>query len=241
MSLSLTWLEPESLTFPPLTCALTDPNGLLAVGGDLSVERLKVAYTLGVFPWFNQGEPILWWYPNPRAIISTNKLYIGKSTRKFLRKTPYKISINKAFEDVIQNCSNAPFRKEGTWISPIMKKAYLQLHLAGYAHSIEIWDEDLLIGGLYGVAINGYFSGESMFYRKDNASKLALITLNRLLLTYDIPFIDCQINNPFLTSMGCQDISLDCYQALKKQALAIKLPENFWAPKCITLDDLNYN
>ena len=202
MSLPLTWLEQENLTFPPLNSALTDPNGLLAVGGDLSVERLKVAYTLGVFPWFNQGEPILWWYPSPRAVIPTSNLYIGKSTRKFLRKTPYQISLNKAFEGVIQSCSNAPFRKEGTWISPIMKKAYLQLHLAGYAHSIEIWEDNTLIGGLYGVAINGYFSGESMFYRKDNASKLALISLNQLLLTHDIPFIDCQINNNFFNQHG---------------------------------------
>ncbi|WP_448565262.1 leucyl/phenylalanyl-tRNA--protein transferase [Thalassotalea ganghwensis] len=241
MSLPLTWLEHNNLNFPPLEQALAEPNGLLAVGGNLSVERLKVAYNLGVFPWFNQGEPILWWYPSTRAVILTNALHVNKTTRKFLKKSPYQISINKAFDEVIQNCSNAPFRKEGTWISPMMKKAYIQLHQHGYAHSIEIWDNSRLVGGLYGVAINGFFSGESMFYQKDNASKLALIALNHLLRQANIPMIDCQLNNHFLASMGCDEISLDKFCQLKQQALSIVLPTTFWLPRYLSLNELSYN
>ncbi|XQW86861.1 leucyl/phenylalanyl-tRNA--protein transferase [Thalassotalea piscium] len=241
MTQTLPWLSQDSLEFPPYNSALSDPNGLLAVGGDLSSQRIIKAYSLGIFPWYNDGEPILWWCPTPRAIIPTQKLVINKTTRKFLRKTHYTVSLNCAFEEVIEYCADAPFRKEGTWITEEMKQAYINLHQLGYAHSIEIWHDDQLIGGLYGVAINGYFSGESMFYIKDNASKLALITLNHLLSVVGVNIIDCQIKNPFLTAMGCIEVSRELFMTLKADAKAIDIPTNFWQPRSIDVKQLIAN
>lgn len=241
MQKALPWLEQESLNFPPPNSALSDPNGLLAIGGDLSLQRLIKAYSLGIFPWYNKEQPILWWCPTPRAIIQTDKLIINKTTRKFLKKTDYTVSINCAFEQVIDHCADAPFRKDGTWITDEMKQAYINLFKAGYAQSVEIWHQQELIGGLYGIAINGYFSGESMFYKKDNASKLALITLNQLLKSEKITFIDCQIENPFLNSMGCIEISREQFIAIKNNAIKMTLPENFWQPRVIELDYLINN
>ncbi|GAA5143933.1 leucyl/phenylalanyl-tRNA--protein transferase [Thalassotalea piscium] len=235
MSQTLQWLEQESLNFPPYDSALSDPNGLLAIGGDLSVQRLVKAYSNGIFPWYNDQQPILWWCPTPRAIIKTDQLIINRTTRKFLNKTHYTTSVNLAFEAVITLCANAPFRKEGTWITEEMKQAYIDLHHAGYAQSIEVWDEQELIGGLYGIAINGYFSGESMFYTKDNASKVALITLNELLASQNITFFDCQIENPFLNAMGCIEISRDQFMLIKNKAIKTTLPKDFWLPRKVII------
>ncbi len=182
MSHTLYQLNDNDLAFPPVNGALTEPNGLLVLGGDLSPQRLINAYRQGVFPWFSEGEPLMWWSPNPRAIIKLSDLRINRTLRKVIKKSSYKITLNTAFEQVIKLCANAPFRNDGTWIVPEMVNAYSQLHQLGYAHSIEVWqdgvsgsDEKNLVGGLYGVAINGFFSGESMFYTAPNASKFALI------------------------------------------------------------------
>ncbi len=230
-------LNNNDLTFPSLEQALTEPNGLLAIGGDLTPQRLVNAYQQGIFPWFNDNDPIMWWSPSPRAIIKLDQLRINKTLRKAINKAPFKITINQAFDQVIQQCANAPFRCDGTWIVPKMQHAYLNLHKLGYAHSIEIWqhennnDKGELVGGLYGVAINGYFSGESMFYTKSNASKFALVALAKVLKSANINFIDCQLLNPFLESMGATELPREQFVLLKNSALNTRLNDGFWTKR----------
>lgn len=233
-------LDDNSLTFPPIEHALTEPNGLLALGGDLSPKRLITAYSQGIFPWYSDDDPLMWWSPNPRAIIDIDELRINRTLRKAINKTPYQITINQAFSQVTQLCADAPFRSDETWILPEMESAYLVLHQQGFAHSIEIWHTDEhnhkeLVGGLYGVAINGFFSGESMFYKKSNASKFALIALGQLLKTADIHFIDCQLLNPFLEDMGAKEISRDTFLQKQKSVLTKIMPDTFWQPRSLTL------
>lgn len=228
MSQTLHFLDEASLAFPPPEYALSDPNGLLAIGGDLSSKRLISAYRLGIFPWYSEGEPIMWWSPTPRAVIPTSQIRINKTLRKFLNKSSYTVSVNRAFDQVIGQCANAPFRREETWIVDEMKSAYCQLHQKGYAHSIEVWQNDQLVGGLYGVAINGFFSGESMFYQAPNASKVALIALAQMLEQNGIEIIDCQIINPFLATMGAIEISRSSFDQERAKALSIKLPDFIW-------------
>jgi len=228
-------LDDNHLGFPPLHHALTDPNGLLALGGDLSPPRLISAYQHGIFPWFNDGDPLMWWSPNPRAIIKTDDLYVNRTLRKAIKRTPYRITVNSDFNQVIKQCANAPFRHDDTWIVSDMLVAYQQLHQLGYAHSIEVWQDheasnntSTLVGGLYGVAINGYFSGESMFYRQANASKFALLALSQLLQTINVTFIDCQLLNPFLADMGATEISRANFVQLKETAITKVVSDNFW-------------
>lgn len=230
---TLQWLNAESLEFPPLDSALSEPNGLLAIGGDLSEKRLLTAYANAIFPWFNDDEPILWWSPSPRAIIYTDQIRINKSLRKVLNRQQFQVTINHAFEQVISFCADAPFRKDGTWINQEMLAAYQRLHQLGYAHSVEVWHQQQLVGGLYGVAINGYFSGESMFYRQSNASKVALVALTTLLAEQGVSFIDCQITNPFLASMGCVEIPREQFISLQQQALKQSLTPRMWQPRAI--------
>lgn len=238
--MSLYQLHDNSLAFPPIEHALTEPNGLLAVGGDLQPKRLLNAYQQGIFPWFSENDPLLWWSPNPRAIIKLDDLRINRTLRKALKKSPYKITLNNAFEEVIAYCADAPFRDDGTWILPEMQSAYVNLHQLGFAHSIEVWQtNDLnhpkLVGGLYGVAINGYFSGESMFYTSPNASKFALVALSDLLRTMDINFIDCQLLNNFLENMGAIEITRENFVALKQTAINTKIQADFWQPRELSM------
>jgi leucyl/phenylalanyl-tRNA--protein transferase len=232
---TLSQLSEINLDFPPLDKALTEPNGLLAMGGDLSTQRLIKAYHSGVFPWFNEGEPLLWWSPNPRTVIFLDELRINKTLRKFINKSPYKITVNAAFTEVIAQCANAPFRNDDTWIIEPMQNAYSLLHQKGYAHSIEVWQDDLLVGGLYGVAINGFFSGESMFYLKDNASKCALVALKLHLESVGVKFIDCQLMNPFLADMGAVDISRFSFMEYQECAINKAVPSHFWSVKELKL------
>lgn len=239
--MSLYQLTVKDLAFPPVEYALTEPNGLLAVGGDLQPKRLISAYSQGIFPWFSENDPLLWWSPNPRAIIHVDDLRINRTLRKALKKYPYKITLNTAFEQVIALCADAPFRDDGTWILPEMQKAYVNLHQLGFAHSIEIWQtnsdqEPELVGGLYGVAINGFFSGESMFYTSPNASKFALVALVELLKTIDIDFIDCQLLNDFLADMGATEISRENFIALKRMAINKKVSADFWQPRELSVN-----
>ncbi len=231
MSQRLPQLSTQSLAFPPLDHALSDPNGLLAIGGDLSPQRLISAYQQGIFPWFSDNDPLLWWSPDPRAVIHIAQLKINRTLAKFLKKTTYHVTLNHDFSSVINYCSNAPFRSEATWILPEMLQAYQNLHQLGIAHSIEVWHQQELVGGLYGIAINGFFSGESMFYKKSNASKVALIFLSKHLKTAGIEFIDCQLLNPFLATMGCIEIPRENFVKLKDEALNISLASNFWHPQ----------
>ena len=232
---TLSLLDNSSLAFPCVSHALSDPNGLLAIGGDLKPARIIESYRQGIFPWFGKNEPILWWSPNPRAIIPCNDIRINRTLQKFIKKSPYRITLNTAFTEVIEQCADAPFRKEETWILPDMIAAYADLHKRGFAHSIEVWQEEKLVGGLYGIAINGYFSGESMFYAATNASKIALIALTRLLESIDVTFIDCQLTNPFLESMGCSEISREQFLQLKDNAMKIAIEPDFWQPRELSL------
>lgn len=228
MSQTLPILDVECLAFPSPNTALHEPNGLLALGGDLSVKRLYHAYEQGIFPWYSEHDPIMWWSPTPRAIIPTQKIKINRTLRKFINKNLYTVTLNKAFNDVITLCADAPFRTDSTWIVSDMMRAYHKLHKAGHAHSIEVWQNDELVGGLYGVAINGFFSGESMFYTKPNASKIALVSLAKLLESANINFIDCQLINPFLTDMGCIEVNRAEFDSLRNKSLNVNIPSDFW-------------
>jgi leucyl/phenylalanyl-tRNA--protein transferase len=240
MSKVLYQLDDVSLAFPPIEGALTEPNGLLALGGDLSSERLLKAYSQGIFPWFSEDDPLMWWSPDPRAIINIEELRINRTLAKAIRKVPYTITLNQDFIQVIQLCADAPFRMDETWILDDMQAAYINLHKQGHAHSIEVWltlenNEKELVGGLYGVAINGFFSGESMFYKQSNASKFALIALGELLKSMNIDFIDCQLLNPFLEDMGAKEVSRDDFIQRQQSAITKTVPINFWQTRTLTI------
>jgi len=209
MSLYPVWLDPDknNIGFPHPNHALTEPDGLLAVGGDLSPERIVNAYLNGIFPWYSAGQPILWWSPNPRAVLFPEKLHISRSLKKFIRKQLFTTTLDQAFEQVIDRCSEAPRKaQEGTWITDEMKQAYIHLHKAGIAHSAECWSGDQLVGGLYGLALGKVFFGESMFSDQDNASKMAFVHLVDELQKSDYSLIDCQVTTDHLLSLGAEEI-----------------------------------
>lgn len=203
--------------FPPVERALDDPNGLLAVGGALNAEWLTMAYRRGIFPWFdNDRSPILWWCPDPRAVLVPDRIHISRSLAKRLRNGGFTVTMDTAFADVIAGCADERSRRgdhagAGTWITPGMAAAYTALHEQGLAHSVEVWlqDEDgpRLVGGLYGVSLGRMFFGESMFSRVPDASKVALCHLGRQLVAWDFWLIDCQIANPYLIQMGAMEVS----------------------------------
>lgn len=192
--------------FPDPRHALAEPNGLLAFGGDLSPQRLVAAYTRGIFPWYSEGDPLLWWSPNPRCVFATDAVHRSRSLAKFLRKSTWQWSMDCAFEEVMRACAAPREDQQGTWITPDMITAYTNLHRLGYAHSLEVWDDDELVGGLYGVAVGRMFSAESMFSRRTNASKVALHALAGTLRGRGFPLIDAQVPNPHLVRMGAHDM-----------------------------------
>ncbi|MCL1100214.1 leucyl/phenylalanyl-tRNA--protein transferase [Shewanella saliphila] len=200
---SLSYLN-RSIGFPPPEHALTDPNGLLAIGGDLQPQRLLKAYYEGIFPWFNSSDPILWWSPDPRAVFIPTYPFGSKSLLKFLKKSTWRYTINHAFLDVVAGCAAPRSAQDGTWISAEIQMAYYELHLQGKAHSIEVWDGEHLVGGLYGIAVGGVFCGESMFHRQTNASKAAFAILNQHVVQHDFKLIDAQVMNPHLVSLGAK-------------------------------------
>jgi leucyl/phenylalanyl-tRNA--protein transferase len=192
--------------FPPVELALTQPNGLLATGGDLSPERLLEAYRHGIFPWFNEDDPILWWSPNPRMVLFPSEFKISHSLRKVLRNGAFEMRWDTNFEQVMRSCAAPRKGQAGTWILEEMIAAYCELHRLGYAHSVETWMDGELVGGLYGMAIGKMFYGESMFSRRTNASKIALAHLCKQLEFWDFGMIDCQMNTPHLASLGAHEI-----------------------------------
>jgi leucyl/phenylalanyl-tRNA--protein transferase len=196
---------------------MANSEGLLAVGGDLSPERLLLAYKNGIFPWYNEDSLILWWSPDPRMVLFPEKIKISKSMRNTLNKGKFKVTKNKAFKEVIQHCAKAyrPGQK-GTWITKNMTQAYTQLHQKGYAHSYEVWEEDALVGGLYGIDLGHVFCGESMFSETKDASKCALIHLAREVETLNYALIDCQLHTAHLERLGAELISRDHYLTLLK-------------------------
>jgi leucyl/phenylalanyl-tRNA--protein transferase len=192
--------------FPPLEKALRRPNGLLAAGGDLSAARLLAAYRRGIFPWYSAGEPILWWSPDPRMVLFTRELKVPRSLAKRVRNAGFRVTADCAFASVIDACSEPRAGQTGTWITAEMKAAYVDLHRLGYAHSVEIWLDAALAGGLYGVAIGRMFFGESMFSRVRDASKVALVHLVAQLGQWSFELIDCQMRTPLLTSLGAREL-----------------------------------
>ena len=198
----LAWLEAKD-PFPPVERALKDPNGLLAAGGELSVERLLEAYRRGVFPWYSGAEPVLWWSPDPRMVLYCGELKVSRSLAKSVRNKGYEVRVDTAFAAVLDGCADRP---QGTWLGGDMKKAYLRLHRAGHAHSFETWRGGELVGGLYGVALGRMFYGESMFSRATDASKVALVALVEELRQRGFPLIDCQVRTPLLAQLGAREI-----------------------------------
>ncbi len=194
-------------SFPPLENALSEPNGLLAAGGDLSLQRLLEAYSKGIFPWFNEGEPILWWSPNPRMVLFPDELNISRSLRKTLKKDHYQIRTDCSFSHVMRACALPRKGQTGTWIHPEMIAAYTALHEMGLAHSIETWIDGVLVGGLYGISLGKVFFGESMFSLVPDASKIAFVHLVKQLQIWKFGLIDCQVKTNHLASLGAREIS----------------------------------
>jgi leucyl/phenylalanyl-tRNA--protein transferase len=202
------YLLDEKLSFPHPS--LANEEGVLAIGGELSVDRLLLAYRNGIFPWFEEGEVIVWWSPNPRMVLYPDKLRVSKSMRKIIREKQFTVSFDKAFDEVIENCKTIHRPNQGgTWITPDMKKAYSDLHNKGIAHSVEVWEGEELVGGLYGVNVGKVFCGESMFSKKSNTSKLAFITLVQELFNHNYFMIDCQMYTDHLASLGAEEIDRD--------------------------------
>lgn len=208
-------LDDEDCWFPPIEEALEDPPGLLAIGGDLSVPRLLSAYQQGIFPWYSEGEPLLWWAPMPRMVLPPSNIHVSKSMAKFIRKNQYRVTFDHAFDRVISACGSIPRtgqEEAGSWITQDMQDAYIRLFKGGYAHSVEVWDQGELIGGLYGIALGGMFFGESMFSHKVNASKLAFISLAKQLEKLKFDLIDCQMHTNHLETLGAREMELAEFQ-----------------------------
>lgn len=204
----LTWLPAEQEPkFPDTRLALDEPEGLLAVGGALTEKWLVSAYQKGIFPWYSEGEPIMWWSPAPRMVLTPGSARVNRTLKKHFKRHEIEIRINEQFERVIEFCSDEALRKDGTWITDDMKAAYIALHRAGWAHSIEVHYQGELAGGLYGVGIGPVFYGESMFSLKPNASKYAFIVLSELANVLHLKLIDCQLYNDYLASLGASLVS----------------------------------
>lgn len=214
--------------FPAPYTALTEPDGLLAFGGDLSVTRLRQAYQHGIFPWFNEGDPLLWWSPAMRAVFAPDSLQAGRSLWRDWQKQQYHFSCNLAFAQVVAGCAAPRPHQPGTWITQHIQQAYLDLHQAGIAHSIEVWQQGQLVGGLYGLQIGQLFCGESMFNRVPNAAKLALVQLQRYLQSYQLGWIDCQMPNPFLLQCGATPLPRPEYLAMLTTLSVLPVPGDLW-------------
>jgi len=201
---NITWISSDDPpdAFPEIESAFDVPDGLLAAGGDLSPDRLLYAYQHGIFPWYDDGQPILWWSPDPRCVLRPHEFHVSRRLRRALSHSRLEVSFNHAFRNVIGACAEDRIGHQGTWITGEMADAYTCLHQQGWAHSIEIWDGNSLVGGLYGLAIGRAFFGESMFSRQTNASKAAMLALCRQLVSNDFEILDCQVESPHLISLG---------------------------------------
>lgn len=238
----------DDLLFPAPVWA--EPDGLLAVGGDLGEERLLLAYRMGIFPWYEPESPILWWSPDPRCILEPAAVHVSRRLRRVLRRGLFRVTMNQAFEQVIRACADVRLRQgEGTWLIPEMQQAYLRLHRLGFAHSVEVWENEQLVGGLYGVVLKPFFFAESMFHVRTDASKVALATLARCLVARDYDLLDCQLPNPHLLSMGARNIPRQEFQGRLESGLGQhdamdfgRLRDSFpelleWSdPSCVLLD-----
>lgn len=228
----LRWLDervPDE-PFPARDEILADPEGLVAIGGCLSPNRLVNAYRAGIFPWFNEGEPILWWSPDPRWVLKPGNLHISRSLQKSMRNKGFKISFDRAFDEVIQACAEPRVGASGTWISAEMRVAYGRLHRLGIAHSFEVWQEGALVGGLYGVGLGKMFFGESMFHRVTDASKVALARASEVLEGWGYDLMDCQVHTAHLESLGAIPISRSDFCLKVSQLTASQPAASAWRP-----------
>jgi len=234
------WLTADDppATFPPVEDALREPDGLLAAGGDLATERLLAAYRQGIFPWYDDGQPLLWWSPDPRCVFFKNDLHLSQRLHKQLRGSSAEVRFNTAFGDVIGACAGPRRHQQGTWITDDMVAAYQRLHDTGWAHSIEIWQDDRLIGGLYGLIIGGAVFGESMFSRQSNASKIALLVLDRLLDAGTIGLLDCQVQSSHLLSLGASVIPRSQFTGLLDALCEPPKPFENWPDSPIKVPEL---
>lgn len=215
----LTWLQRDALSFPPLEKALREPNGLLAAGGDLTPERLLAAYRHGCFPWYQEGQPLLWWSPDPRTVLYPDELHVSRSLRKTIRQKALHVTFDQDFRGVIEGCAGPRRSTHGTWITTAMQQAYLRLHQMGIAHSVEVWKEEQLVGGLYGLAMGQLFFGESMFSRATDASKVGFVTLVEHLRKWEFKLIDCQMHTEHLASFGAREIPRQEFAAILSRYL----------------------
>ncbi|MGZ8143376.1 MAG: leucyl/phenylalanyl-tRNA--protein transferase [Methylosarcina sp.] len=229
--MQLTILDPDNpkQSFPCLDKALREPDGLLAVGGCLSVQRLLNAYRHGVFPWYNAGEPILWWSPDPRLVLFPDRLKVSRSLRKTLRKNKFSISYDRAFAEVIAGCARMRKGSTGTWITQEISQAYKNLFRLGIAHSVEAWHGEELVGGLYGIALGQVFFGESMFHTMTDASKVAFVTLVEQLGCWGYQLIDCQVRTEHLESLGAQEIGRDDFVKLLDRFCETQVNSEAWS------------
>jgi leucyl/phenylalanyl-tRNA--protein transferase len=225
-------------TFPPVEDALREPDGLLAAGGDLSTGRILSAYRHGIFPWYDDGQPLLWWSPDPRCVFRPGDLHISRRLHRELRRSPCELRFNTAFARVIRACAGARRHQKGTWITRDMQAAYERLHTEGWAHSIEVWLDDELVGGLYGLAIGRAFFGESMFSERSNASKMALLLLDRLLASGVFGILDCQVASSHLLSMGAISIPRADFVAQLHDLCQPPDPFDGWPPIPLRVSEL---
>lgn len=216
----------EEPVFPPVD--LSEANGLLAVGGDLSPERLLTAYASGIFPWFGEDEPILWWSPDPRMVLFPPDLYVSRTMRQTLKRGGFQVTVDQCFREVITACRENRREREGTWITETMIEAYCRLHERGFAHSVETWQNEQLAGGLYGISLGNCFFGESMFARVSNASKIAFITFTRILQERGFALIDCQTDSSHLRSLGARMISRTAFLQILEASLRHPTQRGSW-------------
>lgn len=218
--------SPIDYDFPPLDAA--SPEGLLAIGGDLCPDRILSAYRKGIFPWFSGDQPILWWSPDPRAVLLPSKIRISRSLKKNIRNRGFRITTDQAFVDVVKECAKDREQQKGTWITREMRDAYTALHSWGHAHSVETWQNGELVGGLYGIAIGKAFFGESMFSRVTDSSKTALVGLSTLLTTWEYHFIDCQVRSSHLDSLGAKCIPRNQFSKMLERAIRVPVAPHHW-------------
>ena len=232
----IVWLDTDDphMGFPEVSNALSSPDGLLAAGGDLSPERLLLAYAQGIFPWFNEGQPILWWCPDPRTVLFPGEFHASRSLARSRRRARFSTTINCDFSAVIRGCAAPRGNETGTWITPVMQVAYQNLHRLGYAHSVEVWSHEELVGGIYGVAIGRVFFGESMFSRVTDASKFALQALCTEMINRNYVVLDCQIESVHLASLGSRCIPRDDFLSLMATYCCQRPAHGAWEPLCST-------
>ncbi|MEM8942043.1 MAG: leucyl/phenylalanyl-tRNA--protein transferase [Pseudomonadota bacterium] len=224
--------------FPPTHTALTEPNGLLAIGGSLTQDTLLRAYQRGIFPWFEEPQPVLWWTPDPRAVLFVDELHLSRSLKKTMRRECYRLTFDEAFPRVLDACAEPRMGQGGTWIGTEMRRAYIGLHKAGWAHSVEVWEDESLIGGLYGVCLANSFFGESMFSRRSNASKIAMAALIVTLGGKGVDMVDCQVESEHLSSLGARLIPRDQFEHLLINAAQRSFEPAHWSAPASTCKEL---